>query len=270
MTGDQNPHLPEFNPQSDFFLENQDSHGLIEAKRATQNMLQPTKVQRVFIRERETNLRPSVNVKTRAILSSEQAIEIFKIKLTNQTATRSQPLSPCVVARAYGVSEKAVRDIWNGRTWLRETMHLDPIMAARLRPPRCLHLCVDQGKADGSDPSKPNLDASSSAADLSPASARFKFPSTPQACPHAASFVSTANHAGRRGAWWDAVTALCPAAQQESALQRPSSVVATHRCLRGDRHDSSAESAPLPESSCADDPFHDDWRYWPEQEARRL
>ena len=35
------------------------------------------------------------------------------------------------VSKIYGVSEKAVRDIWTGRTWSKETWHLD---ASRSRP----------------------------------------------------------------------------------------------------------------------------------------
>jgi hypothetical protein len=84
--------------------------------------------------------------KTRAILTDEQAIRIYQIKLDNHTASASDPSSAArafnfragTVARAFGVSDKAIRDIWKGRTWLRETMHLDPAraaMAALLRPP---------------------------------------------------------------------------------------------------------------------------------------
>ena len=40
------------------------------------------------------------------------------------------------VARTYKVSEKTVRDIWRGRTWHHETLHLDPPRAARADAPR--------------------------------------------------------------------------------------------------------------------------------------
>jgi hypothetical protein len=81
--------------------------------------------------------------KTRAILTDEQAIRIYQIKLDSQTASisvedRTLNFRAGVVARAFGVSDKAIRDIWKGRTWLRETMHLDPAraaMAGALRPP---------------------------------------------------------------------------------------------------------------------------------------
>ena len=41
--------------------------------------------------------------------------------------------SSSAIARLYGVSAKTVRDIWCGRTWHRQTMHLDPMRP--LRPP---------------------------------------------------------------------------------------------------------------------------------------
>ena len=40
-------------------------------------------------------------------------------------------MSAASVSKKYGVSEKAVRDIWTGRTWSKETWHLD---ALRSRP----------------------------------------------------------------------------------------------------------------------------------------
>ena len=66
------------------------------------------------------------NRKARAVLTAEQAVMIFQIKLSNQALTKRQRISLCSVARSYGVSEKAVRDIWKGRTWLRETTRIDP------------------------------------------------------------------------------------------------------------------------------------------------
>lgn len=79
--------------------------------------------------------------KTRTILQPEQAIQILQIKLSSRRLADSgkpQRLHPSAAAKQYGISEKAVRDIWNGRTWLRETMHLDPSLAplaSRFRPP---------------------------------------------------------------------------------------------------------------------------------------
>lgn len=73
--------------------------------------------------------------RTHAILTAEQAVEIFKIR-DESVGKRKCPAR--IVGKSYGVSEKAVRDIWNGRTWYKETMSLDPArvgMPMRLRLP---------------------------------------------------------------------------------------------------------------------------------------
>jgi hypothetical protein len=62
------------------------------------------------------------NVKrNRSYLMEKQAVEIFQLKMQNTGAM----VTSTAVARAYGVSEKTVRDIWAGRTWKKETWHLD-------------------------------------------------------------------------------------------------------------------------------------------------
>ena len=50
-------------------------------------------------------------------LSPAEVLCIFKKKGASSTAS--------AVSRFYGVSEKTIRDIWNGRTWAKETWHLD-------------------------------------------------------------------------------------------------------------------------------------------------
>jgi hypothetical protein len=67
-----------------------------------------------------------------------QAVTIFQAKTSAVTADE--------VATVYGVSEKAIRDIWNGRTWSRETWHLDTS--------RPLHLKLT-GRPKGCRDSKP-------------------------------------------------------------------------------------------------------------------
>jgi hypothetical protein len=57
-------------------------------------------------------------LKPRARLTEDQVIQIFKFK--------DGLLSSSKLATIYRVSEKTVRDIWTGRTWSRETCHLDP------------------------------------------------------------------------------------------------------------------------------------------------
>ncbi len=61
----------------------------------------------------------NLELRTRAKLSSAQVIQIFQIRQT-------LPIEPAAkVANIFGVSEKTVRDIWKGRTWINETWHLD-------------------------------------------------------------------------------------------------------------------------------------------------
>jgi hypothetical protein len=59
----------------------------------------------------------------RAILTHEQAQAIFRCKPLPSAKDRDRA---GILARAYGVSVKTVRDIWVGRTWYRATFHLDP------------------------------------------------------------------------------------------------------------------------------------------------
>ena len=75
--------------------------------------------------------------KTRAILTEAQAITIFHAKPATADASIERACA-AKVAEDYGVSDKTIRDIWKGRTWFRETMHLDPNRAAmvdRLKQP---------------------------------------------------------------------------------------------------------------------------------------
>ena len=55
--------------------------------------------------------------KARAKLTQSDALDIYNYK--------GSVTSAAVLSKLYGVSEKAVRDIWTGRTWSKETWHLD-------------------------------------------------------------------------------------------------------------------------------------------------
>ena len=61
--------------------------------------------------------------KPRSVLSTDQALNIYSLK---KGIVQGSAPSAAAVARSYGVSEKAIRDIWKGRTWSDETMELDP------------------------------------------------------------------------------------------------------------------------------------------------
>ena len=62
--------------------------------------------------------------KPRAVLNAQQAIEIFRISLAANACMLACP-SAVRIAASFGICEKTVRDIWKGRTWSRETHHLD-------------------------------------------------------------------------------------------------------------------------------------------------
>jgi hypothetical protein len=64
---------------------------------------------------------PTFRSKQRSRLTEAEVIQIFCRWHDNK--------SPTVVSNLYGVNEKTVRDIWSGRTWSKETRHLDPSRA---------------------------------------------------------------------------------------------------------------------------------------------
>ena len=68
--------------------------------------------------------------KARAKLTQSDALDIYNCK--------GSVTSAAALSKLYGVCEKAVRDIWTGRTWLKETWHLDdsrPYQAKKIGRP---------------------------------------------------------------------------------------------------------------------------------------
>ena len=64
-------------------------------------------------------------LKARSKLTVADAQEIFRCK--------ESLLSAVSVSRKYGVTEKAIRDIWTGRTWLKETGQLGTNLSLQLK-----------------------------------------------------------------------------------------------------------------------------------------
>jgi hypothetical protein len=63
----------------------------------------------------------------RAILKQQQAIEIYQFRSGTPHPLRHYHFltgKASAIARAYNVSPKAIRDIWNHRTWRAETRHM--------------------------------------------------------------------------------------------------------------------------------------------------
>ena len=63
--------------------------------------------------------------KPRAILTEKQAVHIFELKQHRRLSHGKRPLSAAGIARVFSMNEKTVSYIWKGRTWSRETWHLD-------------------------------------------------------------------------------------------------------------------------------------------------
>jgi hypothetical protein len=78
----------------------------------------------------DTSTAPPARAKPRAILTRVEAIEIYLCKLARDASRTSTP-SAAAVSRAFSVSEKTVRGIWRGRTWVNETSPLVPANAPR-------------------------------------------------------------------------------------------------------------------------------------------
>ena len=76
-----------------------------------------------MIGECVSNPFPPIRQKTKpqAKLTTDEVLKIF---LSKENGGRGK-VSVHTLSKKYGVSTKAVRDIWNGRTWNRETNRLD-------------------------------------------------------------------------------------------------------------------------------------------------
>ena len=286
----------------------------------------------------ELRFRSSIQAcKTRAILTTEQAIKIFSIHLANHSSSiaKNDKISATHVAIAFGVSDKAIRDIWKGRTWFHELIHLDPARAAqaahrqrapgrprRDRPPidaldandatvkRRRENCFTQphGRPPSKSPSdrdEPTSETRTRRGSGGPAPYH-----APLACSGSSSWSPPHHAPADCWDWADALGPSPPASHigparwdwgdiaphggwgpasgiplRESCSQ-PSYQEAHNACeastARGlhARVDSplwgqdwshlvaaaaaaAAAAEPLPASSRADDPFHDDWARWP-------
>ena len=63
---------------------------------------------------------------TRAVLTKAQVLQIFDLKKERAPFADKGGRSTADIAKLYGVTEKAIRDIWTARTWFRETLPLEP------------------------------------------------------------------------------------------------------------------------------------------------
>ena len=213
--------------------------------------------------------------RARAILTPEQAFTIYRAKPQldhGGRRRRGQQAAAKSVAEDFGVSEKTIRDIWKGRTWLRETVRLDPALAARasrLRQP---------GRPRGSKRPRSGARAERGAAAAAgrgrggPSIGSEASPTTPAATisPGPGGLKGPAT-----GTTPDRMPAPGPAAEKQPPGRSPAQTV-----IRGEPEQPAGgwpgavpfdppaapaepEIEPLPCCTCADDPFHDDWPHWP-------
>ena len=157
----------------------------------------------------------------RAILTGGQAQAIFGFRPQALSIHRDRAST---LSRMYGVSVKTVRDIWKGRTWYRETYHLDPSKA-----PMIDRLMKKAGRPKGVKDSKPRAKKEASDEYIFGISSETVTTADPGICNRDCTSYSLDT--------WNGV-------KQE---------------LLGDTPCSDAHSALL------QDPFHDDWAYWPEE-----
>ena len=117
--------------------------------------------------EQEPSALRTPNSKPRAILTREKAVDIFRRSLPSAGCLFSaEKLTATFVAQEYGINEKTVRDIWTGRTWYNETLHLDPHRPHRETKtagrPRGKRDSVPRRKHFGCESKKKDLAAASS------------------------------------------------------------------------------------------------------------
>ena len=231
-----------------------------------------------------SSIDPSLQAcKTRAVLTEAQAVEIFLIKIANDDVPKRSRRSAASVARQFGVSDKAVRDIWTGRTWFRELIHLDPARAAmpeRLKRPGRPRGRRDTQRTRKEDRSSGDSTSTWSASDgddyddaysgSSPATsplADFLGPDLQNICrPPSYGQPCSAGHSAVLPESQHSRNGVQPTPHHQAAdVQDGPPSLASSGCFYAKE-----TAAPLPESSRADDPFHDDWRFWPPAAAGNL
>ena len=179
----------------------------------------------------------------KVILTSTQAVQIYNMKITAHCKSETNPKLPTAsIAKLFGVSPKTVRDIWNGRTWYRETLPLDPSRADAAE-----RLARRSGRPKGAKDKRQRTrkqvwgSEPTSVCCARPEDINMKDAEYP-------------GHAGQAVASAMSCAAFCPAkSKANSPMVHISSAMGTKE--KG-LHWLEATSV-----GCAD-PFHDDWPHW--------
>ena len=190
---------------------------------------------------------------SRSVLTAPQVLEIFMLKNSgnSQFSAQNGNVRAKLIGQYFHVSSKTIRDIWTGRTWYRETHHLDPTRSdARER------LDKRPGRPKGAKDSKPRV---RKVIAVSKKTNQF---SSGLVCTKALKDSVSWEHIPSE----HIVSMSCPSSARET---KPTVLLGTDGAdsLRMDWDTESATlSFSLPVEDNAgldfDDPFHDDWKYW--------
>jgi hypothetical protein len=180
-----------------------------------------------------------------ALLTAEQAVHIYQLKFVT-ARSRSQGARAAAVGQSFGVSEKAVRDIWSGRTWQDKTKHID---AEHM--PEEKHEIPLSGQ--GGDMALNQSAVSASVSSVGPG--RNKSSTAP---------ITRSFHILQHICGDDACEGSSSNCPTPSALASPVKLKMSQApaALPWDSASCPETAEPLPPQSRADDPFHDDWPHW--------
>jgi hypothetical protein len=196
----------------------------------------------------------------RAVLSHDQVVNIYKLRNASCSAAASKKrdgIGATSVARCFGVSSKTVRDIWVGRTWYRATQHLDPLRTdaterlqkrlgrpkgAKDRKPRIgKFLVVDMAESKSQEVPFP--------ADFSTGLIQYSHPlqSTGPACYFQ----------------YNSETCCLGATGEYNILNLPAQWPPATTAAANDHQSFLVPSLENTLLSAFEDPFHNDWAFWP-------
>ena len=196
----------------------------------------------------------------RTILSCDQARAIF---MSKPTLSSNRKYHTTKLAKFYGVSPKTIRDIWVGRTWYRATYFLDaskPASAERLQK--------KLGRPRGAKDIKPR-------AKKHPSYFDFSLQSLEQSLLYqivgSTDMVMDTNVTSLepKTGFNAAEDMLSSSPFYDSYIATTSSADVTHAAFSSPKFEAPIDwAAYISEGWCRsspfNDPFHDDWAYWPQ------
>ena len=175
----------------------------------------------------------------RAVLNEAKAIEIYKLRQSIDRY-RLQPSRSAALASYFNVSPKAIRDIWNRRTWANETRHLwtederpTPRSNKKAVFPQCQHASCTKGQFT----------------DLS-VNVNKNYQTQPSTLPSSAIFHQF--YDARQSTY----TPQDSAAQYLCFAPVPSKLSVTVEPQLTPHEEMASDAASF------NDPFHDDWLHW--------